>query len=107
MPIPKKKIQKLVIEIQNLARERGHTPDHVAYTGRSTKDRGERALVTCTKCQAWGQALTRPQPNQIDISGPLIAVSCHVATKKPRPIQNQPLWRFEEPDYAIHAVQGC
>lgn len=76
-----KRIDKIRIEIQNIARERGHQPTQITYAGRSLKERGERVHVVCETCSASAQGLTNPAPNQTDIAGTLLALNCNVTTK--------------------------
>ena len=37
---------------------------------------GENCEGTCSKCNAWVQIHTKPQPNQINVGGNAVAVNC-------------------------------
>jgi hypothetical protein len=98
-------LDRLIREARKSMRARGHEPKPaIRYTTPGI------ASIYCAKCNMSVGIITKPLPNEIQIGGEAVArnCSCDVATAKSgRPITEQPLWRFEEPDYAIHAVQGC
>jgi hypothetical protein len=105
-------LDRLMREARKSMRGRGHT--HLSSVKWDTKDKITNpngrvgATIFCDDCMMEAQVIPKPQPNEIQIGGEAVTLSCDVATaKSSRPIAEQPLWRFEEPDYAIHAVQGC
>jgi hypothetical protein len=75
-----KRIQKLVLEVQQIAQERGHKSVNVRYAGRSLEKRGEHAVISCTSCSAVASVRSKPYPDECDIEGTLTKTSCNVAT---------------------------
>ena len=60
----------LVQEVRRVSDLRGH---HLgAFEGTQYK-----LTATCQTCKAWAQCNTHPAPNEIDMSGPALAVMCH------------------------------
>lgn len=37
---------------------------------------GEGQTGECIRCERWVQILTKPQPNEIDVGGPALAINC-------------------------------
>jgi hypothetical protein len=73
------RIQKIAIEAENLARERGHTPV-TTYIGASFKRKRTFASVVCTQCSAHAQLRSLPYNDERDIEGTLTKTNCNVAT---------------------------
>jgi hypothetical protein len=63
-------VGRLVAEAAEAARLRGHSLGRWEQTG------GARWHSQCLRCTAWVQALGNPQPNEIDIGGPAVAIGC-------------------------------
>lgn len=68
-----RKLDRLITEAKNLARERGHEP-----TNARLHPSGKSAIIDCSNkgCRAWVQVNTHVKPNEINIGGPAIAAGC-------------------------------
>lgn len=66
-------LQRLITTAKNSARLRGHTLGDFQYNKNN-----DRAIAYCDKCNSYFQVIENPAPNEIDISGPAVAVNCTV-----------------------------
>lgn len=73
------RIRNIAIEAENLAQERGHSPQ-TTFTGASFKRKRAFASVVCTKCSAHAILRSRPYNDERDIEGTLTITDCNVAT---------------------------
>lgn len=73
------KLETLITETTNLAREYGHKPK-VVRRGRSLRSRTPSAIVVCEQCTATADLTAYPY--RTERKGILTKVSCIVATTK-------------------------
>jgi len=66
------RLYRLKLEAQDACRFRGHKLGAFKHLGEVRK----YAMAECVKCGAWVQVCDAPMPNEIDIGGPAVAVSC-------------------------------
>lgn len=69
-----KTLKSLKREAQKTTAARGH---QMKWGEPYSRGRTQGQIAECRVCNAWVQIQTLPYPNEIDIGGPAVAVSCH------------------------------
>ena len=73
-------IQSLIRSARKTAKLRGHNLAPAKIT-RYPDEKEFTAFIKCRDCSEWVQCKTHPLPNEIDIGGTAVALSCKVVNK--------------------------
>lgn len=74
-----RRIDRLIKEAKESMIFRGHKPTRTDVSklgGIRTAKRWYSVIIYCKDCDMWVQCLDKPDPNQIDIGGPAVALNC-------------------------------
>jgi hypothetical protein len=95
-------LDRLIRDARQAMKLRGHLPLAAERWVESSTNRSG-ATLHCGKCHKEAQVICKPQPNEIQIGGEAVAVSCNVATT------NERLDKFvaQADEIRMDAVMGC
>lgn len=111
-------LDRLIRDARAAMKARGHLSLAAERWHESSTQRSG-ATLHCGKCHLEARVICKPQPNEIQIGGEAIALSCHVATKSAlqrgteiherieRSLLTNPDNRERFDEIRLDAVMGC